>query len=122
MKRYINLTENTGAKRIVTSNIREASDKDYRVDFSKYASKYPEIIDNSGIMVMKVMMAAGVQKLYVAGMDGYSETKVNDYFDTDIEYAFSESAVTRNTLIAEEIRSIKKRIDVKFITPTLYEE
>ena len=120
MRRFAKMMGKTCAKTIITSNMKEATG-DYTVNFSSYSSTKPEIIDNSALMLMKLLMAAGVKKVLVAGMDGYSAVKTTDYFDENLDYDFSSEAELRNELISSEIKEISKHMKVEFVTPTNYD-
>ena len=120
MRRFAKMLGKTDAKTIITSNMKEATG-DYVVNFSSYSSTKPEIIDNSALMLMKLLMATGVKKVFVAGMDGYSAVNTTDYFDANLDYDFSSEAELRNELISAEIREIGKHMKVEFVTPTNYD-
>ena len=120
MRRFAKMMGKTDAKTIITSNMKEATG-DYVVNFSSYSSTKPEIIDNSALMLMKLLMATGVKKVFVAGMDGYSAVNTTDYFDANLDYDFSSEAELRNELISAEIREIGKHMKVEFVTPTNYD-
>lgn len=120
MRRFMKIQGKTEALCITTSNMKECQNSDFVVNFSSYASKYEEIIDNSGLMLLKLLIAADVKEVSIAGMDGYSTCKTSDYFDSSLEYDFSKEAVVRNALIAEEITTLKKVLQMNFLTPTNY--
>ena len=122
MRRFARIQNNTNAKCIVTSNMKEAQKKDYVVNFASYSLKEPEIMDNSGLMALKLLTALGVKEVLIAGMDGYSPTQDNDYYDKRLQYTFSEGAQLRNKLISQEIVDIRKKMSITFLTPTQYEE
>ncbi len=121
MRRFVKIQGKTKAKCIITSNMKDAIQKDYVVNFSSYASKNPDIIDNSVLMLLKVLMAADVKELMIAGMDGYSETNGAVYYDSELDYDFSRSAVKRNSEISEELKDISRHMKIQFITSTVYE-
>lgn len=120
MRRFARFQEHTNAKCIVTSNMKDCKKHDFVVNFSSYASKSPEIIDNSGLMLLKLLNAVGVKSAAVAGMDGYSLYSGNDYINQNLAYDFSKEAEIRNRLISEELREIAKQMKITFITPTRY--
>lgn len=120
MRRYNKIQGKTNAKCITTSNMKDCTQSDYTVNFSSYASKKPEIIDNSGLMVLRLLVAIGIKEVSIAGMDGYSTYQDNDYFDEKLEYDFSNEAATRNILISDELKEIQKLLKIHFITPTYY--
>ena len=120
MRRYSKFEGHTDAKCIITSNMKEALEYDYMVNFSSYSSEAPEIIDNSGVMALKLLAAAGVRHIRIAGMDGYSGDYAADYCNDKVSYDFSKEANVRNTLIRKELSEIGKRMRLEFVTPSLY--
>ncbi len=120
MRRFHKMQGRTRAKCITTSNMKEATQTDYVVNFASFASRNAEIIDNSGLMLLKVLAAAGVKEAAIAGMDGYSVHKESDYFDRQLEYDFSKEAKMRNDLISEEMQNIGRTVKLHFLTPTQY--
>lgn len=120
MRRYIKIQGHTDAKCIITSNMKEAEKYNYMVNFASYSSNMPEIIDNSGIMALNLLLGLGIKHVYVVGMDGYTEEKINNYFEQTLEHDFSNVAKMRNELISKEIRALSKKINIQFVTPTSY--
>jgi 4-hydroxy 2-oxovalerate aldolase len=120
MRRYIKIQGYTNARCIVTSNMKDAAKYDYMVNFSSYASQHAQIIDNSGLMLLRLLMAAGVKEVVVAGMDGYTDDSETAYYDTSLYYDFSKAARMRNQLISEELQGIARHVRLHFITPTAY--
>ncbi len=121
MRRYAKIQGKTSAKCITTSNMKDCQVTDYVVNFASYASKDAEIIDNSGVMVLKLLLALGLKKVHVAGMDGYSANQNINYYDNNLEYDFSNVAEKRNELISKEMQEIGKVLQIEFLTPTAYE-
>lgn len=121
MRRYAKIQGHTDAQCIVTSNMQDAQKYDYMVNFASYASQHAQIIDNSGLMLLKLLMAAGVKEVYVAGMDGYTEDSETVYYDTSLYYDFSKAARERNKLISGELREIARHMRLRFITPSVYQ-
>jgi len=120
MRRYAKIQEITTKKCITTSNMKDCKKSDFMVNFSSYASKTPEIIDNSGLMLLKLLIAIGVKHVSLAGMDGYSAYSGDDYVHQNLVFDFSKEAELRNRLISEEMKELKKQIEINFITPTKY--
>jgi len=117
-RRYNKIKNKDITKCIVTSNVSEEGK--YKVNFSSYICHNPEIIDNSGLMALRLLIAIGVKKVIIAGMDGYSIYQNGDYINQDLEYTFAEGAQRRNELISKELTVINKRMPISFITPTNY--
>lgn len=121
MRRYVKIQGKANAKCITTSNMKECKSTDYIVNFSSYASKEPDIIDNSGVMALKLLIAIGVKKVYIAGMDGYNSNLGMNYYEDTLEYDFSNVAEVRNNLISREMREFRKVLDMTFLTPSAYD-
>lgn len=58
MRRSSKIAGKTDIPCITTANTKQ--DTEFVVNFSSYSSKYPEIIDNSGLMLLKMLCAIGV--------------------------------------------------------------
>jgi 4-hydroxy 2-oxovalerate aldolase len=121
MRRYVKLASRTDVKRIITSNIKETSDFDYKVNYSSYCSSHSDIVDNSGIMLLKLLLEIGIKEVYIAGMDGYANDIIGNYFDKGLDYNFANESEKRNFLISKELKEINKKINIHFISPTRYD-
>ncbi len=120
MKRFSKVVRRPECKYITTSNMKEVHDTDYVVNFASYASEKADIIDNSGLMLLRLLSAMGMKEVWIAGMDGYSGFSNQDYFDQRLVYDFSKEAGSRNERISEELVDINKKMKLNFITPTCY--
>ena len=121
MRRFSKIVLDGGIKTITTSNMDGCDQSDYVVNFSSYTSRQDDVIDNSGLMALRLLAAMGAKKVMIAGMDGYSIYGTNDYIDRSLEYTFESGAVKRNKMISAELADIRRQIDLCFITPTHYE-
>lgn len=124
MRRYNKLDNKIGkeinAKVILTSNMREAKNKDYVLNFYSYSIENKDIVDNAALMVIKLLIKIGVKKVMIAGADGYDEKNPYVYSDAITHFDFSNVAKTRNESIKKELDSFKKSIEIKFLTESKY--
>lgn len=120
MRRFSKIQGQTKAKCIITSNMKEATQKDYVVNFSSYTSKNPDIIDNSALMLLRLLIATGVKEVFVAGMDGYHGYSSSNYYSDNLSYVFEKEAAERNALISKELSEISQQIKIHFITNSEY--
>lgn len=116
IRRYSRL-ENKSVKKIITSNVLDVGNYDFKLNFSSYSMDYPDIIDNSGLMLLKFLSTISPKHVYLAGMDGYSLEK--NYFDTSFDYDFAHIE-NRNMLIQESLRQLAKVIKIDFLTRSDY--
>ena len=119
MKRFTSIQGETDRKCIITSNMREATKYEYMVNFASYQGNNSDIIDNAGVMILKLLASLGLKKVAIAGMDGYSEQDSVNYFDKKLEYDF-QAKESRNALISQEIKELSDKMKCEFITPTVY--
>ena len=101
--------------------MKECEKTDYVVNFSSYALRDPEIIDNSGLMALRLLRDLSVKEVYICGMDGYSLHQEDDYYQSSLDFRFPEGAMRRNRLISAELRELGRHMSLKFLTPTEYE-
>ncbi len=124
MRRYNKLDDKIGkeinAKVILTSNMREAKNKDYVLNFYSYSIENKDIVDNAALMVIKLLIKLGVKRVMIAGADGYDEKNPYVYSDAITHFDFSNVAKTRNESIKKELDIFKKSIDIEFLTPSVY--
>lgn len=106
---------------IITSNLKEAKNYSYMINFSSYTSHYSDIVDNSGIMCLNFLYSLGVKNIEIAGLDGYSLNSKSNYISAGLEYCFSKNdIINRNKYIKDEINKLSKEMSVSFLTPSLY--
>ena len=115
-------------QKIVTSNVTtEANENQWIVDFNRLVKCGWDQLDNSGILLLRLLDLLDVASISIAGFDGYSHSKeTNNYIQKDMEKQ-------RNTLNAEEANSdirsmlqdyMNTRISscpISFITPSHFE-
>lgn len=123
MRRYKNIQDEEGGKKIVTSNVRDAKNYQYMVNFASYAAQEPEIMENSGVVCLNLLMHLGVKRVCLAGLDGYDTSSRKNYINSGLEYDFpAEILKLRNQLIKEEIKRIQGKMDIVFLTKSVYED
>jgi Isopropylmalate/homocitrate/citramalate synthases len=123
-----NATHFNEYKKIVTSNVTTSSEQDQLIiDFTRLVKCGWEKLDNSGILLLRLLDQLDIKSIAIAGFDGYSHNAgIQNYLQKAMEK-------TRNTLNAEEanndIRSMLTdymntrtlECPVKFLTPSLFE-
>lgn len=106
-------------KKILTSNLRDVDPSDIMVNFASYVSEEDAIYDNSGIMLIKLLMSIGIDSIAIAGMDGY---EIDD--NVWIQVMGYEPNVkvhdVLNDSISKELRNLSNHVKIRFITPTKY--
>lgn len=79
-----------------------------------------EIVDNSFLMLLKVLRKCGLKELYLAGFDGYSDHEDN-YFNPHMEYAFvKDEARHLNRHIKYVLEHEYSDMELHFVTYSKY--
>lgn len=127
-KRYVELSNrllnvNFNPTVIATSNVTKiAGEFDYTIDYSSLIDPEFEFRDSSFIMFIKLLIRLGVGKCALAGFDGYKDEEGENYFNVAMEYAFVKSKfLMLNEYTSKALKTLKKDIELEFVTDTVYE-
>ena len=106
-----------------------ACDDEYVISFNKLVKCGWEHMDNSGIMVMRLLDMFDIQELALAGFDGYgySDTDNKNYASEELEISAVSNEPKR---LNEEIMSMltdfmetrKKEYKILFVTDSRFSE
>lgn len=124
-KRYSRLDDKYGSKCVVkliaTSNIVEL---DYKID---YYLNYESLIisdaaanDNALVLLLNALVKLGQKEVFLAGFDGFSKDSTTNYYSAGHNYVL-ENESDKNAAISAQLRRISKQMNLRFITPTLYD-
>ena len=113
--------KNANTKIIGTSNVTARCDAfEYSFTREKLLEKNESIVDNSFLMLLKVLNTCGVKDIACAGLDGYSD-KEDNYFNPKMEYSFVKAEANRlNKHIREVITETYSDINIEFVTYSHY--
>ena len=126
-KRYVQLATALSRKDrkyqiIATSNVTKTSNRfDYVLNYGALLDREAEIIDNSFVMLLKVMIRMGRDRVYLAGFDGYFGQHKKNYLYANMEYKFGKTKANNlNRYVAKVLVDLKSQIEIIFITDSLY--
>ncbi|MDD6201941.1 MAG: aldolase catalytic domain-containing protein [Lachnospiraceae bacterium] len=120
MRRYHHIENSGTAIKILTSNVKVPCEEGFVVNYASYISEETEIVDNSGLMLLKLLLSIGMKEVYIAGMDGYTASVRQNYYDVGLDYDFSDKIEMRNRMISSELRDIDAKMKLHFLTKTIY--
>lgn len=114
-------------KKIFTSNVQApADDKSKVISFVKLVKCGWEHLDNSTIMLLRLLDILGVSKISIAGFDGYSYTE-NNYATKSLELSSLHDDPTEMNKELEEMLTdyqqtrVHQDTEICFITPSRFE-
>lgn len=93
------------------------------VNYGDYITDDPIITDNSGIMLLNLMQKLGVKDVALAGFDGFSVNRMDNYYnDSLVNSASLDELLSRSNAIANHLKSLKQVMNIDFITDSMYRE
>lgn len=111
---------------ILTSNIHVDVSNTYLIDYSRLIVEDSILYDNSTIMLLNLLKILGVKEIKIAGFDGLKEKKRNYIDDTFPNEKRSMSYKEINKEIKKLLKQYKnktsEKINIEFLTPSIYEE
>ena len=125
-KRYTQLATKLSQENysiIATSNVTGTRDEVFEMvlNFSGLMDEEAEIIDNSLVMFLKVLIHVGCKEVTLAGFDGYSSEESN-YYNQNMEYDFvKQKAEYLNSYTSTFLQSIAEILTVNFLTSSKYD-
>ncbi|MCQ2284705.1 MAG: aldolase catalytic domain-containing protein [Bacteroidales bacterium] len=123
LKRYNSSFSITQSIKLIhTSNIQVDQADKYVVNYSSLLNESDIIMDNAALMSLNLLTKLQPAKVYLAGMDGYIFGKDNYIQDNLRNEQDKERFDALNTAIKERISELKEKINLEFITPSLYNE
>ena len=121
-KRVNGLNKCNDCVKIFTSNIHSGDDG-YIINYDSYLGEGDLIADNPALMIIRMLISIGLNKIAIAGFDGYSANAEDNYYDAELALGTSiKIKMKKNTLIRDEIAKLRKICSIEFITPSKYEE
>lgn len=119
-KRFNSLDE-LDSRLLVTSNIQNTSSGVEVLNYSSYlnSSKLP---DNAALMFLRLSRMIGVKKITFAGLDGFTNINLDNYFNGDLVHkAKDDEFALKNEAMINEIHEMKKDMEIVFLTPSIYD-
>ncbi len=108
-------------KTIATSNIRELPGEALTVNYSSLLNTSLYASDSAGAMLLKLLVKCTVKDVYLAGMDGFSDDPLSNYYAPD--YAVLNYDIplrVKNEEINVQLNKRAKELNLVFLTPSLY--
>lgn len=113
-------TEALPVPTILTSNLPNIVCGGIYVDYASLCGTGEEA-DNSGMMLLRLMKKLGMERIHIAGYDGFSQEPKENYFDEKlINGVDSETLRKRTSAIARQIDEIMADMEVISLTPSRY--
>ncbi len=116
--RYEGLSEKGNSTVLVTSNLLDVCEEKNVLNYADYSFDEKGNTDNCVIMLLKLLIKLGVEKVSIAGFDGYQEGEEN-YISS---YMVSQhtKGVEENIKNSRYVADINKKLTINFLTKSAY--
>ena len=106
---------------ILTSNLPNIIKNRVYVGYSSLCDRNHEEVDNSGMMLIRLMEKIGLKQVYIAGYDGFSKDAKDNYFDETMINSVEPGHVKKkNDSIVRQLKKVMKNINIITLTPSKY--
>lgn len=120
LRRFESLEKRFYAKTITTSNI-ETKDVYATIDYGEYLNSHEAVEDNAILMVTKYLTNTEVDRIYIAGVDGFSHNVEDNYADSDMIIKTSNEIFDkRNIGLQDCLTELKMLKDIRMVTTSKY--
>ncbi len=110
----------TQEKIVITSNITTQMDI-YRVlDFKKHTFVDENLVTNVAIVVINYLISQSISSVEIVGLDGYQIHTDNYNYEESNTITDAKELILQNRILKESLSILKEKIDIKFITPTIF--
>lgn len=123
------IKEFVDAKKIVTSNLKseKTDDKEIIVSFNKLIKCGWDHVDNSSLMLLRLLDLCDVKKIGIAGLDGYSYSEKQNYASIDLELAnVRENPIELNNeielMLKDYCATRKSTCCIEFVTESRFDK
>lgn len=126
LKRYHYFEElkqigNLEDKLILTSNIKTNQVGKLVVNYNDLLNQFCKVEDNSGLLLIKLLIKCGVKEISFAGFDGYSYEYYSNYATKELNLSMKQKNIKElNRSMKLALEYFNKDINMKFITPSKY--
>ena len=116
------LNEGKSCQCIVTSNLLEMCQRqEMVVNYADLSFDEKELIDNSVIMLLKLLKKLEVSHVALAGFDGYRTGNESDYVDAYMKSQHTKGS-EENEKIKRCMRQLEEQMSIQYLTKSLYQE
>lgn len=92
------------------------------VNYSELLIEDYTISDNAGLMLINLLNQLSITEVFLAGFDGFSLDKSKNYYlEEMVNNVEKEELIKKNKAIIEYIKNLKKKMNIRFVTESTYD-
>jgi 3-deoxy-D-manno-octulosonate cytidylyltransferase len=109
-------------RQIITTNIKDNQKIDTILELKEIAYIEESFVTNIAILMINYLVSQNVERVEVAGLDGYQVGKNNYSYDETSVIINDDLFSDLNQAVAVSLKELEKSISIKLITPSVYAE
>lgn len=119
-KRISNIKGLKNITRLITSNLIELAEEEYELVFSFNNCVYfnEEFCEDSTLMLLKILLSIGCEKVSIAGFDGFQINQQNYYMKN---YTYEEGKSITVKKVKQILENSLEKIELNYLTPSAYQ-
>ena len=126
IKRYNRFKGKTDGHEIITSSNIRSSAARYQINYDSIINRGYAYFDNSTIMLLNLLKKLGVERIALAGFDGFDADLDSNYIDDSFQNDRHKSEFERMNLeisrmMKDIIETLEGKCSVEFITPSKFQ-
>ncbi|MGN0367082.1 MAG: aldolase catalytic domain-containing protein [Suilimivivens sp.] len=125
-KRYNHLEKERNGRNVIVSSNINAEQGDIVVNYHSLINRGYKYFENSTIMLLNLLKRIGVEKIAIAGFDGFENDGADNYSDASfqndrhiVEFEVLNKEIEE--MFANIVKSLEGKCAVKMITPSRFE-
>ena len=123
-KRYQKYYSST-KKTIISSNIDPKDESSLMINYYSLINMNYKYFENSTIMLLNLLKRLDVKRITLAGFDGFSTNKIDNYFDVSFQNdrhkdEFESLNIEIKMMLQEYLETVENTCVVRSITPSLF--
>ncbi len=120
IRRFRELPKDKLSKCIITSNI-PSMDSYLKTDYKELLNSNEAVMDNAGLMLIKLMVNLGCKEILLAGLDGYEYDASKNYIDQNLRTDITKEWIEKtNSGMEEVLKGLKENVEIRFLTTPKY--
>lgn len=127
IKRYNMSAESCKNRTVITSSNIRQSKAQYQVNYDSIINRGYKYFDNSTIMLLNLLKKLGVERISIAGFDGFDVNMKSNYMDDSFQnerhkFEFESMNLVIARMLKDIMDTLEGKCEVQFITPSKYEQ
>jgi len=107
-------------KIVITSNITTQIEIERVLDFKKLTFVDGNLVTNVAIVVINYLISQSISSVEIVGLDGYQVHTDNYNYEESNIITDAKELILQNHILKESLGILEEKIDIEFITPTIF--